>query len=341
MFYCLERLKMIGERKMIGKKLLLFFIVSMLIIAGCSFQDDKVTILTPEPTPQPTPTLLPTPEPTPQPTPEPTPEPTPDPYFPDAEEVEIDEDNGYWLYRSPTLFVEVNRIVDEEGPKTYFVADIRFKEDETERAGFANPDKPGRSSRALYKIAANYQAVIAVNGDYMANVRSDKKGIVMRDGIVYADKKQTDTLAFYPDGTMRIIRPGEVTPEQLAEDGVRNTFSFGPTLINNGEIEPGLERARLARRNPRTAVGMIEPYHYLLVVVDGRKSRYSIGMTLPQLAQLFASYDCQVAYNLDGGQSATMSFMAKNISRYKGSLKGQRSIPDALMFGFTPLLEED
>lgn len=324
-----------------SKKLFLFLLICLLIVSGCGLQEDKITVLTPEPTVSALPTPEPTPTPDPDSTPEPTPEPTPDPYFPDAEEVKIDEDNGFWLYRSPTLFVEVNRIVDEDGPKTYFVAEIRFKESETERAGFGSPDRPGRSSQPLYKIAANYQAVIAVNGDYMSLVRSDAKGIVMRDGIVYADKKETDTLAFYPDGTMRIFRPGEITPEQLSAEGVLNTFSFGPTLINNGEIEPGLEGAYLARRNPRTAVGMIEPYHYLFVVVDGRQNRYSIGMTLPQLAQLFASYNCQVAYNLDGGQSATMSFLDKNISRYSGSLTGQRSVPDALMFGFTQLLGKE
>ena len=61
---------------------------------------------------------------------------------------------------------------------------------------------------------------------------------------------------------------------------------------------------------------------------------------MPKLAALFASYECEVAYNLDGGQSATMSFMGKNISQYAGSLTGQRPVPDALMFGFTPLLEK-
>ena len=83
------------------------------------------------------------------------------------------------------------------------------------------------------------------------------------------------------------------------------------------------------------------PIYFLLVVVDGRQSGYSAGMTYPQMAELFESYGCQVAYNLDGGASATMSFMGKNISRYDGSLTGQRSVPDALMFGFTPLLAKE
>ncbi|MFA5676517.1 MAG: phosphodiester glycosidase family protein [Christensenellales bacterium] len=320
-------------------KLALCLFVILLPLSGChdSFAVNARPTLEPSPsaiiTPAPTPTPTPTPAPT------PTPTPPPDPYFlPEGEEVIEDEENGYWLYRSPVLFVEVNRIYQEKGPKTYFVADVRFKEGQREIAGFGTPDKPGKSYQALYKITKYYQAVIAVNGDYINKVKHDKKGIIMRDGKTYVNKNQMDTLAFYPDGTMRIYRPGEITSQELLDDGVLNTFSFGPTLINNGVVEPKLDKHRLARRNPRTAVGMIEPYHYILVVADGRQRRYSVGLTMQELAEVFAEYGCQVAYNLDGGKSATMSFMGKNINRFNGSLTGQRKVPDALMFGFTELL---
>ncbi len=240
------------------------------------------------------------------------------------------------------LFVEINRntVTKNKRPVTYFAAEIRLKQGEMERAGFSNPAKPGRNHVPLYKIAANNQAVVAVNGDYLDSVKGDKKGIIMRDGTLYVNKQEADTLAFYPDGTMRVFEPNETTYEQLLEDGVRNTFSFGPTLIYDGEIKPGLSKLRLSSRKPRTAVGMIAPYHFLLVVVDGRQSGYSVGMTFPELAELMEQYGCQTAYNLDGGASATMSFMGKNISRYSGSLTGQRTVPDALMFGFTHLLDK-
>jgi hypothetical protein len=319
------------------RKIAFVILALMLLLSGCSSQ--AVTAPTPSPTATIQPTPVPTPSPTPEPTPSPTPEPTPDPYFPDAEEVTVEPDNGYWLYRSPSLFVEVNRHHDEENVITYFVAEIRMKEGETERTGFGRPEKPGKR-KMLYEIARSYQAVIAVNGDYLDYVEADPKGIIIRNGEVYAERDEVDTLAFYPDGTMRIIRPDEASADELLADGVQNSFSFGPTLINNGVIEPDLDKLRLASKKPRTAVGMIEPYHYLLVVVDGRQSKYSKGMTFPELADLFASYNCEVAYNLDGGASATMCFMGEHISQYAGSLTGQRNIPDALMFGFTPLLAE-
>ncbi len=319
------------------RKLSLIILVLMILLTGCATQTVTVQPI-PTATVQPTPE--PTPSPTPEPTPSPTPEPTPDPYFPDQEEVTVEADNGYWLYRSPSLFVEVNRHFDEDNIITYFVAEVRMKEGESERAGFGRPDKPGKS-KMLYEIARNYQAVIAINGDFLDYVSSDSKGIIIRNGEVHTERDEVDTLAFYPDGIMRIIRPDEATADELLADGVQNSFSFGPTLINNGIIEPGLDKGRLSSRKPRTAVGMIEPYHYLLVVVDGRQSKYSKGMSYVELADLFASYDCEVAYNLDGGASATMCFMGEHISQYEGSLTGQRKVPDSLMFGFTPLLAEE
>jgi len=323
-------------------KSFLLLLLVILLLAGCT-QSPTVIVATPEPaveTPEPTPTL--TPAPTPSPTPEPTPSPTPNPYFSDSEEVKADADSGQWLYRSPSLYVNVTRTIDEENKQTYYVADIRVTGSETERSGFSTPKRPGGKSTDLYWISQYYKAVIAVNGDFLDNNASDKnrKGVIIRDGKVFVDKDKADTLAFLPDGTMKVYAAGEADADSLLAQGIKTTYSFGPTLINNGVIQDGLDTARLKRANPRTAVGMIEPGHYLLVVVEGRSSRAK-GMTLVQLADLFASYHCEVAYNLDGGQSATMTFMGENINEYGGSLTGQRGVPDALMFGTSDQVSQD
>jgi exopolysaccharide biosynthesis protein len=321
---------------------LLLWILVIILLAGCT-QTPSVIVATPAPvteTPEPTPS--PTPEPTPSPTPEPTPSPTPNPYFTDQEEVTADPDNGHWLYRSSTLYVDIQRTIDEESKQTYFVADIRLDGDEMERMGFSTPKRPGGKSADLDKIARYYKAVVAVNGDFMDNNASDKnrKGVIIRDGKVFVDKTKADTLAFMPDGTMKVYAAGEIDADGLLALGVQNTFSFGPALINGGVIQQGLEDHRLRRANPRTAVGMIEPGHFIMIVVEGRSSNAK-GMTLVELADLFASYDCEVAYNLDGGQSAAMAFMGDIISEYKGSLSGQRPVPDALMFGYSEQVDSD
>lgn len=257
----------------------------------------------------------------------------------DKEAAVEDPKNGYWLYRSSSLYVEIKRITNKNGPITYFVAEIVTKNARSELSGFADTKNPGSSSLPLYSIAKNYKTVIAVNGDYMNRADTSRKGIIMRNGITYLNNTKADTLAFYLDGSLKVFKPKATTPQALLNAGVKNTFSFGPTLINGGQIQSGLSSHRLSSKNPRTAVGMIAPNHYLLIVVDGRQSNYSVGMTLTELAKVFEQYGCQIAYNLDGGQSSTMSFMGKNINKYGGSLTGQRKVPDALMFGYSTLVK--
>jgi hypothetical protein len=323
------------------RKLLPLFCI-ILLLAGCA-QTPTVIVATPPPAvSEPKPTPSPTPEPTPIPTPEPTPSPTPNPYFTDQEEVAADPDNGHWLYRSPTLYVDIQRTIDEENKQVYYVADVRVRNGERERSGFSTPKKPGGKSIDLDKIARYYQAVVTVNGDFLDNNASDteRKGVIIRDGIVFVDKKKADTFAFLPDGTVKVFAAGEADAESLLAQGIQTTYSFGPTLINNGVIQEGLDKHRLRSAHPRTAVGYIEPNHYLLIVVEGRSNRAK-GMTLVGLAELFASYGCEIAYNLDGGASAAMTFMGEIISEYKGSTSGQRPVPDALMFGYSELVDPE
>jgi exopolysaccharide biosynthesis protein len=59
--------------------------------------------------------------------------------------------------------------------------------------------------------------------------------------------------------------------------------------------------------NPRTAIGIIDSLHYVMVVSDGRTSE-STGLTLYQLATFMQTLGVTTAYNLDGGGSSTMYF---------------------------------
>ena len=48
--------------------------------------------------------------------------------------------------------------------------------------------------------------------------------------------------------------------QNLLADGVRDVFSFGPVLVENGQVNQASGEHRLSRRNnPRTGIGMVEP----------------------------------------------------------------------------------
>jgi GH25 family lysozyme M1 (1,4-beta-N-acetylmuramidase)/uncharacterized protein YgiM (DUF1202 family) len=59
--------------------------------------------------------------------------------------------------------------------------------------------------------------------------------------------------------------------------------------------------------NPRTAVGLNRNGRWLtLMVVDGRQTGYSEGVTFPELAELLISYGVHTGANMDGGGSSAM-----------------------------------
>ena len=86
--------------------------------------------------------------------------------------------------------------------------------------------------------------------------------------------------------------------------------------------------------NPRTAIGMIEPLHYVFVVCDGRTGE-SEGLSLYELAQFMRALGVDTAYNLDGGGSSTMVFQGELINNptTSGSSIKERSVSDIVYIG--------
>ena len=307
-----------------------------------------------EATPEHTPTA--TPEPTPTATPEETAAPadtaadaSEENYYRREGEPEevilVDEENGRWEYRTDELGIVIDRVstTNAEGkPITYFVADIHMKNIYQFRAGFGSEGHTGRGAIYPWLIARRAKAVLWITGDNLINSEKSDKGVLIRDGRIYSDNQAEDTLAIYPDMSMRVYGEWEMRAKDLLEDGVENSFSFGPTLINNGVVNEDAKYHRVRRINPRTGIGYISPGHYIAIVVDGRQKNYSVGMTIWEFADLFVQYDCTIAYNLDGGLSAGMIFMGEQLNSHSGQRIGekndisyQRAVPDGLMFGYS------
>ena len=156
-------------------------------------------------------------------------------------------------------------------------------------------------------------------------------GIVIRRGNLMYDvpKKPTssvypplDVCAIYPDGGVKLFLNGETTGKALAAEGARDVLSFGPILVQNGEISPR-SSAFGDVDNPRTAFGMVEKGHYWCVLLEGRlASTYSQGGSCMWMAETMKRLGCTQAINLDGGQTACMIFMGQRINKigtYSGS----------------------
>ncbi len=83
----------------------------------------------------------------------------------------------------------------------------------------------------------------------------------------------------------------------------------GPRLLQNGQVKTTeVEeefRPDVVARGPRTCVGWDAQRNWLLLVADGR-SASSVGLTIPETAQLFQQLGGVEAMNLDGGSSTQL-----------------------------------
>jgi len=322
----------------------------------------------PAPTVSPTPAPTATPEPTAEPAAEPAAEPE-EPIAPSAndeyyrqpdeppEVVTVDEEKGHWEYRSDTLSILIDRVETEyvnNGGKTfplvYFVAHIRMRDVDNFRTVQAAANRNGAGAIKPWVLARRNKAVLMITGDNLVESDTQYKSILIRDGKVFLDSAKSDILAMYPDMTMRIFSPKEVNAPQLLMDGVREAFSFGPTLIRGGAFTTAdiNHTPRIGNEtNPRTGIGMIEPGHFVAIVVDGRQKTYSYGMRLSTFGELFVKEGCVEAYNLDGGVSACMLFMGEQLNRHGNKRVGtiedtyQRRIPDGLVWGYSELVPSE
>ncbi len=308
-------------------------------------------------------TAVPTPTPSPTPVPTPTPDPLDEIFASEGEEVieyyyrgelydpykDLKHLPDRWFYNSNTLYIDINRVYEPEKPLEYFVAEIRIRGDEKPYSIFNNPDKPGSRGKDQYIKAARLcrreGAIFAVNGDYMTYNEKEMKGPIIRNGICYwsgaSGSGVEDTLIFLPDGSMTTVTPGTFTADELLDLGVEQTLNFGPTIVKDGKAlsleEMSNVRGINRLRNSRSAIGMIEPNHYIVIVAE-TLIPHSKGISLPDFAKLFVDHGCSVAYNLDGSASACMAFMGNMVNTVidnGDTLKGPRPMIDMLAFGHT------
>lgn len=219
-----------------------------------------------------------------------------------------------------------------------YVADITLSSSDYLKTAFAQNAFGTNVTAKTSETAKNNNAILAVNGDYYG---ANSTGYVIRNGVVYRDTVREDSsngdLAIYKDGSFKIIYEDQISADQLVKDGVVNLLAFGPALVENGEIAVGTneEVGQAMASNPRTAIGIIDENHYIILVSDGRTSE-SKGLSLYQMAEVMKSYGVKTAYNLDGGGSSTLYFNSQVINKPTtgGNKISERAVSDIVYIGY-------
>lgn len=273
-------------------------------------------------------------------------------FLDEGEYIYSSEDEGLWIYVSQTSKVIIQRKYDATQPLTWFEADLYGDLDAGEmlRTVQNDPEKMGKVRVDATETAKKHNVVFAMNTDYytyrVAVNNNRHTGIVIRDGRIlyddpYTEKQVTnsmfpnlDMLAFMPDGSLKVYHSWEKTAQEFIDEGIQTVYSFGPYLLLDGKVS---ERAYAnnENKNPRCAIGMVEPGHYVAIMCEGRLKR-SAGVTISYLAKMMRAKGCQVAFNMDGGQTAVMVFMGKQLNQigaYDGGKTNSRPTSEVLGFG--------
>ena len=320
-------------------------------------------------------------EPTPVPTPGPTPTPPPawgefgqtriegfpaldgEGFLPAGEKefVEINEEQGLWRYAGQDLRLVIEKSKNEALHSNVLVANIFLREG---AQGFRMaPHTEGKwdENRSLYKgkpvdIMRSHKMVFSMDGDYFlyrvgrsVRAKGYAIGAVIREGSLIIDKPASesrnaypplDYLGLYPGGYMKVFDATEITAEELLRDGAQDVLSFGPVLIRDGQL--GTFHPILGNTpQPRAAIGMVEPGHYVAVIIEGRING-SKGSSVTQLADFMQELGCTLAFNLDGGWTSAMVFMGKQLNQLdnSGVRNNAREQNEVMGIGYTEAYAE-
>lgn len=239
-----------------------------------------------------------------------------------SEQAEQDEE--------PKISISSYRVNDT----TVYVADVQVPDAGWLKTAFAENTYGKNVKSATSVIARENNAILAVNGDFYG---SRNRGFVVRNGVIYrASSSGGEALAIYADGSFEIVSENDVTAQELVDNGAVQVLSFGPALVENGEVSvsAGDEVGKAKADNPRTAIGMIGENHYVFIVSDGRTDE-SEGLTLLELAEFCRGLGAQTVYNLDGGGSSTMVFNGEVVNNptTNGNTIREREVSDIVYIG--------
>ena len=258
-------------------------------------------------------------------------------FLPSADQepyVYASRENGFWCYISHDAHIEIRRMYEGITPLTWFESEIWLRGEERLRS-LMDPKFRKLVNRDPREIAKDYQAVLAVSDDfygYRYYHETQKAGIIVRERqVVYNKTKKSgthtlpnmDVIALFEDGTLKTFDSQEYTAQEYLDMGVTDTWAFGPILLRDGEIDERLlESAKYyVDIDPRSAIGMVEPNHYIILSVLGRQTE-SLGIRPIWLAQRMQDLGCTEALNLDGGNTIAVVFMGDMINKPEGANTG-------------------
>ena len=182
-------------------------------------------------------------------------------------------------------------------------------------------------------MAAAVNAVASSNGDFYKN---RTYGTVIYNSEIYRVGSTLDVCCVDDRGELLLVHRGEIQGQEawarfVEENHVRFSIAFGPILVENYQ-NVATDKYPLGepdRPYSRAGLGQLGQLHYLLVTA-GFDENHQKMPTIPQFAANMASFGCEKAYALDGGQTGTLVLNGQLVNR--PDYGTQRTVSDIIYF---------
>lgn len=251
--------------------------------------------------------------------------------------------SGRWTYVSDELSVEITKHTQIEPAIVWFESEVKVRGN-TQLFSYLSPGKiPGRRGMSPITLARDNQLVLAISDDFFSSRLNEgrKAGIIVRNGKIISDQTykadqpsfpNLEVIARFKDGSLKTYQSNAFSSQEYLDMGATDVFAFGPILVSEGKLGSHMQDNNYYHyREPRCAIGMIAPNHYMILTVKGR-SEDSKGVYLSWLAERMQTLGVTEALNLDGGGSVALIFMGEMLNK-AGSSKSIRGIGGLIGFG--------
>ena len=257
-------------------------------------------------------------------------------------DIEIIEGSTIKYYCDETILAIVWK--ERVGRTACTFSEIRIADASQFRRHLAGDEYASSIQLKASDMAKTVNAVVAMNGDFYAFRQT---GVIVYDRKLYRfDPTRLDTCFWTSSGNMIFSHIGELTTREeteqfIADNDILFSTSFGPILVENGELYYTATYAAGEVNDiyARAAIGMTDDLHYLLMVTSTDGGSYVNGMTVMDSARLMLEKGCYQAYELDGGQTATIVY---NGEPANGIVYGyERTMSDIIYFATAIPSEEN
>ena len=140
------------------------------------------------------------------------------------------------------------------------------------------------------------------------------------------------------NGEMACYTHDTYDKDAIIEKAPYQIWCFGPILTDDEGNSLSNTDSSVWIKNPRAAIGYVEPGHYVLLAVAGYRDEAQVpengrGVTLEALAKIMTDHGCVLAYNLDGGASVYAGYNGEQLFSVKNQNGSNRLICDIICVG--------